>query len=186
MKSSRILLCTLSILLLASASGCRSKSKAKPAAAPPAPAPAPVVERVQPETDFVAPAPQPEVRITDLAELTRRAHQNGWLRDAFYAYDAATLSAEAREALATSARWLRENPEYNLMVEGHTDERGTSQYNLALGDRRAESAREYLVTLGIPAARIRTVSYGEERPFATGSTESAWSQNRRAHLVLVD
>jgi peptidoglycan-associated lipoprotein len=71
------------------------------------------------------------------------------------------------------------------VIEGHTDERGTQQYNLALGERRANIARDYLVTLGIAPVRIRTLSYGEERPFQRGSNESAWSQNRRAHMVLM-
>ena len=174
----------LTLLLLP---GCRSKSKAEPVTSPP-----PVVEQAPPSTpvssgddDFVSRDVDRDVLPSDLSELTRMAHERGWLRDAFFAYDAATLSGEAREALAMSARWLRDNPRYTLLVEGHCDERGTSQYNLALGDRRAQTARDYLVQVGVPASRIRTTSYGEERPFDTGSNESAWARNRRAHLVLV-
>ena len=88
------------------------------------------------------------------------------------------------ETTAT-ANWLRSNAGYNLLIEGHCDERGTEQYNLALGDRRANTAKEYLMTLGIDAGRIRTVSYGEERPFDEGHDDAAWAKNRRAHLVLV-
>ena len=158
--------------------------------APPevAPPPAETTPRVAEPTDFVQPTAEPreEVIPTDIEELNRWAHQRGHIRDAFFNYDEATLDASAQEALASSARWLRaEGAAYNLLIEGHCDERGTEQYNLALGDRRANTAKNYLVTLGVDARRIRTVSYGEERPFETGSSESAWAQNRRAHLVLV-
>jgi peptidoglycan-associated lipoprotein len=102
-----------------------------------------------------------------------------------FEYDASTLSGDAQAALSTSASWLKANPKYSLLIEGHCDERGTEQYNLALGDRRANTAKDYLTTLGIDAGRIRTVSYGEERPFEEGHDEASWAQNRRAHLVLV-
>ena len=136
--------------------------------------------------DFVREDAQPteEPLPTDVEELNRVVQQRGLIRDAFFEYDAATLSDDAQAALTASATWLRNNPGYGLLVEGHCDERGTEQYNLALGDRRAHTAREYLLALGISPARIRTVSYGEERPFDEGHDESAWRQNRRAHLVL--
>lgn len=120
----------------------------------------------------------------DLDELNRQASERGWIRDAFFEYDASTLSADAQEALTTSASWLKAHPQYQLLIEGHCDSRGTSQYNLALGDRRANTAREYLITLGVDPSRIKTVSYGEERPFATGNSEEAHRSNRRAHLVI--
>ncbi|HXG58291.1 MAG TPA: peptidoglycan-associated lipoprotein Pal, partial [Thermoanaerobaculia bacterium] len=144
---------------------------------------------VKPPEDFVrtdtAPAVTEEQLPSDLDEATRLAHARGFLQDAFFGFDESTLTAEAQAALTSSANWLKRNPQYNLLIEGHCDERGTEQYNLALGDRRANTAKQFLVALGIDAARIRTVSYGEERPFNTGHDESAWSQNRRAHLVLV-
>src|SRR5947207_1296549 len=84
-----------------------------------------------------------------------------------------------------AATWLKAHPQYSLLIEGHSDERGTEQYNLALGDRRANTAKEYLATLGVDSSRMRTVSYGEERPFDPGHDESAWAKNRRDHLVLV-
>ncbi|HYC93799.1 MAG TPA: peptidoglycan-associated lipoprotein Pal [Thermoanaerobaculia bacterium] len=130
----------------------------------------------QPDTD--------DVLSEDIREANRAARERGWIRDAFFAFDATTLDAEAQEALRQSATWLRQNPEYRIRIEGHCDERGTEQYNLALGDRRADTALSYLVTLGVDRARIQTVSYGEERPFEEGANESAWAQNRRAHLVL--
>ena len=133
----------------------------------------------------MAPEEPREELPNDLAELTRIAHERGWIRDAFYDYDAATLDAEARAALEQSARWLRANPQYDIRIEGHCDERGTEQYNLALGDRRAASALDYLATLGVDRRRMTTISYGESHPFDEGSNEAAWAQNRRAHLVIV-
>jgi peptidoglycan-associated lipoprotein len=137
-----------------------------------------------PESEFQQPAEPSDVLSEDIAEANRVAHDRGWIRDAFFAFDASTLDDDAQQALQQSATWLREHPEFRILIEGHCDERGTEQYNLALGDRRAETAVAYLVTLGVDRGRIRTVSYGEERPFEEGSNEEAWSQNRRAHLVL--
>ena len=144
---------------------------------------------VEPADDFVRETPEPteDVFPVEIEELNRFVQSRGYIRDAFYNYDEATLDASAQAALTNSANWLksREGANYRLLIEGHTDERGTEQYNLALGDRRANSAKDYLVTLGVDASRIRTVSYGEERPFEPGHSEAAWAQNRRAHLVLV-
>ncbi len=137
--------------------------------------------------DFVQETKGPTVEAlpTDIEQLNRVVQDRGFIRDAFFSYDESTLSGDAQSALTSSATWLKTNPTYNLLVEGHCDERGTEQYNLALGDRRASIVRDYLVTLGVDGGRIRTVSYGEERPFDPGHNESAWSKNRRAHLVLV-
>lgn len=101
-----------------------------------------------------------------------------------FAYDSAVLSLEAQTILREKARWLRDNPGASVIVEGHCDERGTTEYNLALGDRRAESVRSFLVNLGISAGRMTTVSYGEERPLDAGHNEAAWAKNRRAQFVL--
>jgi peptidoglycan-associated lipoprotein len=106
------------------------------------------------------------------------------LRPVFFDYDAATLSSEAQATLDANGRLLLDNASVSVQIEGHCDERGTVEYNLALGDRRAQAARDYLVRFGVPASRLSTVSYGEERPFATGNDESAWAQNRRAHFVV--
>jgi peptidoglycan-associated lipoprotein len=106
------------------------------------------------------------------------------LRDVYFDYDSANLSAEAQSILDADGKVLMDNASVSVQIEGHCDERGTVEYNLSLGDRRAQSARDYLVRYGVPASRLSTVSYGEERPFATGSDESAWAQNRRAHFVV--
>ncbi len=143
-------------------------------------------ETVAPRTDFVQQEPiKTEELPRDIEQLNQVAQQKGYIQDAFYDLDASTLSADAQAALTASANWLKQHPDLNLLIEGHCDERGTEQYNLALGDRRANSARDFLATLGVEANRMRTVSYGEERPFDQGHDEAAWAKNRRAHLVLV-
>ncbi|MEJ6392458.1 peptidoglycan-associated lipoprotein Pal [Gymnodinialimonas sp. 2305UL16-5] len=98
--------------------------------------------------------------------------------------DQSTLSPEAQTILAAQAEWLLNNPEFTALIEGHADEQGTREYNLALGARRAASVREYLVSQGVPDARLRTISYGKERPLEICSTEACYMQNRRAVTVL--
>ena len=105
------------------------------------------------------------------------------LGDVFYDFDRSELREEAVVQLKTNANWMAANAANNVLIEGHCDERGTSEYNLALGQRRANSARDYIVNLGVAPARLKTVSYGEEKPFVLGHTEEAWAQNRRAHFV---
>lgn len=102
----------------------------------------------------------------------------------FFGTDKHNLDAESQDVLRRQAAYLAENPSASIVIEGHADERGTREYNLGLGDRRATSARDYLVSLGVNSSRIRTLSYGKERPVAVGSNENAWAQNRRAVTVL--
>jgi peptidoglycan-associated lipoprotein len=102
----------------------------------------------------------------------------------FFAVDESTLSDEARQTLTGQAQWLQANSDYALIVEGHADEQGTRQYNLALGARRASAAQNFLVSQGVASSRIRTVSYGKERPIEVCSTEDCYSRNRRAVTVL--
>lgn len=101
----------------------------------------------------------------------------------FFDYDKSTLSVYARATLERQASWLIQRPQMLVVIEGHADERGTREYNLALADRRATAVRDYLVALSVPAARLSTVSYGSERPAVIGSNNAAWSQNRRAVTV---
>ncbi|HEX6096266.1 MAG TPA: peptidoglycan-associated lipoprotein Pal [Thermoanaerobaculia bacterium] len=171
------------------ASSCRSRRRVPPPVAAPPAATAAGQEPAAPvqpsDRDFVQPAAEPsDVLSEDIREADRVARERGWIRDAFFAFDATTLNAEAEDALRQTATWLRSHPELRIRVEGHCDERGTEQYNLALGDRRAETAAAYLAALGVDRVRIETVSYGEERPFEEGSNEDAWAQNRRAHIAL--
>ncbi len=102
----------------------------------------------------------------------------------FFGYDKSDLSKEAQATLDRQATWLKKYATAKITVEGHADERGTREYNLALGERRATAAKNYLVAAGIAAARINTISYGKERPAVVGSNEAAWAQNRRAVTVV--
>ncbi|HVT05672.1 MAG TPA: peptidoglycan-associated lipoprotein Pal [Thermoanaerobaculia bacterium] len=193
MKKVNLMLAVTSIVLMMAAAGCRTKPK-KTVNAPTPPETglsAPPITAVENPPDFVkepgastTPVVTREELTENIDELNRTAAGKGWIQDAFFDYDAAQLSPQAQEALSTSANWLKAHPEYRLLIEGHCDERGTEQYNLALGDRRSNQAKEYLSTLGVDASRMKTVSYGEERPFAQGTTEDAFRQNRRAHLVI--
>ena len=102
----------------------------------------------------------------------------------YFEFDRAELNPDARVVLGNMADWLTKNPDYFLRIEGHCDERGTNEYNLALGDQRAESAKAFLVDLGVQGSRLSTISYGEERPLDPGHNEEAWAKNRRGHFTI--
>jgi peptidoglycan-associated lipoprotein len=104
--------------------------------------------------------------------------------DIYFEFDSIRLSPAAQEILAKKAQWLRANPAATVTIEGHCDNRGTNEYNLALGEGRAQSARAFLDDLGIESSRLKTTSYGEERPIDSAQTEEAWAKNRRAHFVI--
>ena len=109
--------------------------------------------------------------------------EDGVLKDVHFAYDSYDLDGSARDVLAANAEWLKENKRARTEIEGHCDERGTVEYNLALGARRAKAAKDYLVSLGVSAGRLSTISYGEELPVCREQTESCYERNRRAHFV---
>jgi peptidoglycan-associated lipoprotein len=144
---------------------------------PPSPPAQPVTEALP-----VPPQPLQEDALSDrsLDDLNRDSP----LRPAFFPVDGFDLDAEARAIVSANAELLRRYPTWMITIEGHCDERGTAEYNLALGERRAIAARTYLVSLGIAPNRVRTVSYGKEFPFDPGHDEVAWSANRRAHFVI--
>ena len=102
----------------------------------------------------------------------------------FFGYDQHDLSAEARGQLEQQAAWMGQNPSVVVTIEGHADERGTREYNLALGERRAQAARNYLIALGVDGSRVDTISFGKERPAVVGANPSSWAQNRRAVMVV--
>ncbi len=104
--------------------------------------------------------------------------------DIYFDFDKSNLLLLAQDVLRRKAEWLWSNSEVSVIIEGHCDERGTNEYNIALGDRRAESARNFLVDLGITGSRLTTISYGEERPVDSGRNEEAWAKNRRAHFTI--
>jgi peptidoglycan-associated lipoprotein len=110
--------------------------------------------------------------------------EGGPMQDALFAFNDFSLSEEARGVLERDAAWLQAHRATSVMVEGHCDERGTVEYNLALGERRANAARDYLVSLGVDGSRLTVVSYGKERPVDPGHTEAAWARNRRVHLAV--
>lgn len=176
----RILIPVLALVAFVSL-GCPKKApKAAPVSAPEA-APLEVTPRPEapPEQDAVA-----NPLDADLAAANLYAQQQGLLADVYFEFDKAELRSEARERLAKNARFLSERPEFQVTVEGHCDERGTNEYNLALGQSRATMARNYLVSLGIAPERLVVVSLGEERPACGLNEESCWAQNRRAHFLL--
>jgi len=178
---------TVLAFLLAATLGTAAACKKKPPTT--APGARPVTEeptRPQPETRVPPPpsgAPT-DVESSQLPADVAAINARGYLKDAFFDYDKADLRDDARTALSTDAEWLKRYRTVQFLIEGHCDERGTSEYNLALGDRRANAAKEYLVSLGVDASRVKTVSYGKERPFCNESTEDCWQQNRRAHFLV--
>jgi peptidoglycan-associated lipoprotein len=144
---------------------------------------------VEPTTEVEEPPRPPVADVEeegipeDLAELNRIAAERGWFADIFFDFDKFDLRSEAREQLAQNASWMKSHGELLFTIEGHCDERGTNEYNIALGQRRAAAAKDYIVSLGVEDSRLRTISYGEERPFCTESDEACWQSNRRAHFV---
>ena len=122
------------------------------------------------------PAPQPMATIDELFRSS--------VIDAYFDYNKADIRADARDALAKTAEFLRGYPQIKINIEGHCDERGSTEYNLGLGETRAQAVKQFLVSLGVQAERMNTVSLGKERPFCTDSNEGCWQQNRRGHFVL--
>ena len=120
-----------------------------------------------------------------IQERVQQEEEGGPLQDVFFGYDSFELSEEARQTLQANADWLQNNAEVKVEVEGHCDDRGTAEYNLALGAKRARAAQDYLITLGVPAARLSVISYGEELPLCTDSNESCWQRNRRGHFSVL-
>ena len=159
--------------------GCPRKPDIQPASVV-QPAPAPVVKAPEPPPEV---RPAPAVRAPEPPPAVQPAPAVQF-EDVFFDFDKADLRPDARQALNTNVQVLRSNGQLRLTVEGHSDERGTNEYNLALGERRAKAVRDYLVAAGIEATRISIISYGEERPFILGHDETAWRWNRRGHGVV--
>jgi peptidoglycan-associated lipoprotein len=120
-----------------------------------------------------------------LAEMTQMASAAFVNEDVHFAFDSSLLEVDAERILEQKATWLQDNGGASVQIEGHCDERGTSAYNLALGERRANAVQEYLTVLGVDPSRLSTISYGEELPLDPGHDETAWSSNRRAHFVIL-
>jgi peptidoglycan-associated lipoprotein len=192
MLTHRLTRFALAASLLVSAAACGSKKapvlapsatpETEAAPAPAAPAPAPPT-RVA-DTPVPTPAPLREDNPTAFSGSLDDLNRNSPLKPVFFALDSSEIDPLAKSVLDADAAILKQNSSWVVTVEGHCDERGTAEYNLALGDRRAAAAVAYLRSLGIPADRLKTVSYGKEFPFDPGHDEAAWSKNRRAHFVI--
>ena len=176
----RILMFSI-IAAFAFIAGCHHQVASKPAVTqPPQPTVAPPAKSSAPvsASNTPSPAPQPAPGPSD-AQLFQQD-----VKDAYFDYNKADIRSDDRSSLTTDAEFFRAHPEIKFTIEGHCDERGSEEYNLGLGDRRASSAKRYLVSLGIPEDHIQTTSYGKERPFCSQENESCWSQNRRAHFAM--
>jgi len=170
---SQLVLTSLLLLTLGfSVTSCARKAKQTPPTQTTAPTPAPTPPPV--------PAPPPTPEPTTPAPTAFTASD---LQPAFFALDSYVLDDAARGALDSDAKMLRDHADLKVVIEGHCDERGTDEYNQALGEKRAQAARDYLVNAGIQTARLSIISYGKERPFDPGHDEAAWSKNRRAHFT---
>src|SRR5262245_37486654 len=190
MVSSRQLGLTLAVTCLVAVSACSRRDKPL---LPPQPAPV-----VQPPPAVEGPPPAPPrgaervedrqpVAVADEGIASRsldELNRDSPLRPAFFLLDSSDLDDTGRSVVTSNVEVLKKYPQWVITIEGHCDERGTAEYNLALGERRAAAVKTYMVSLGIAPDRLRTVSYGKEFPFDQGHTDDSWSKNRRAHFVI--
>jgi peptidoglycan-associated lipoprotein len=193
-RSGRPVLLVLAVLAVIGLGACGKK--VPPVARPVAPPPPSTTTAAPPATPAKPPAPPQPVKEAPIkppapikedtmsSRTLEELNRESPLKDLFYEYDSAELSADGQKVLDGDAEILKRYSTWVLTIEGHCDERGTAEYNLALGERRAVAARSYLVSLGVPAERLKTVSYGKEFPFDPGHDEAAWAKNRRAHFVI--
>jgi peptidoglycan-associated lipoprotein len=186
----RFQLCATALLVAALTAGACAKKK--PVTPPPAPTPPPPVATPttppSPPAPPPPPAPAPPKPLTEEEIFDRMTldelNQKRPLADVFFALDSVEINAEGRSSLSKNADWMKKWARTKVTVEGHADSRGTNEYNLALGERRAGAVRDYLISLGVTADRIAIVSKGEESPFCGEESESCWQQNRRSHFIV--
>lgn len=174
--------------------GCPKKKPATPPAdlnvetttvpAPPSNPTPPTQEVQQPAAPQVKDQTEDPLLSQDMQIVNSELQRRGFSPDVYFDYDESNLSDDTREKLSRNADLLKSQPQFSVTIEGHADSRGTSEYNLALGERRANAVKDYLTSLGVAATRLRTISYGKERPVCTEEVESCWSQNRRGHMVI--
>jgi peptidoglycan-associated lipoprotein len=188
MMTDRRLVVLAVVMTIALVGGCAKRKPPIAKPTPPPPTSTPDSSRPPaPPTPVTEPQPVPPepvgvdpISSRDIGDINK----NSPFQPVFFAFDSSDVDSAGQQALNTNAGILKKYPTWVITIEGHTDERGTAEYNLALGERRAVAARTYLVSLGISADRLRTVSYGKEFPFDPGHDEAAWSKNRRAQFVL--
>ena len=179
----------VSVLLMLTISACAKK---QPPVARPMPPPTAVSTGAgnvpppppQPVSEPVVVPPEPVAEDSIAGRTLDDLNRDSPLKPLFFALDSADVSADGQRVLQENAAIMKKYPAWQITIEGHCDERGTAEYNLALGERRALAAKNYLVSLGIPSDKVKTVSYGKEFPFDPGHDDGAWSKNRRAHFVI--
>jgi peptidoglycan-associated lipoprotein len=174
-------------LLLVGACAKKTPPVARPTAPPPASSGTPGTrppEPPQPVSEPEVVPPEPAIEDALASRDIDQINRDSPFQPLLYALDQSEVDAAGQQVLNANAEILKKYPTWVITIEGHADERGSAEYNLALGERRALAARNYLVSLGIPADRLRTVSYGKEFPFDPGHDEAAWAKNRRAHFVV--
>jgi peptidoglycan-associated lipoprotein len=181
-RLARFVIVTVAVTALGVA-GCGKKEPPKTAPPPPPPAAQPAPPPPPPPPPPAPPAPLTEDQLFAQKTLDQLNAERP-LTDVFFDYDKSEVKDEGRTALQKDADWLRRWASVKVMVEGHCDSRGTPEYNLALGERRANAVRSYLTSLGVSADRIQVVSKGKEQPFCHEENESCWSQNRRGHFII--
>jgi len=192
MIRARTLVCilVLNTALALAAAGCHKNPPppvmpAPPPPPPPAATPAPPAPPPPPAAPTPAPAPRP---LTEEEVFARKSvdqlNSEKPLDDVFFDLDKSDIRDDGRPVLQRDADWLKKWPTTQIVVEGHADSRGSSEYNLGLGSRRAAAVKDYLASLGVPAARVTVISKGKEQPFCNEETESCWQQNRRGHFVI--
>jgi peptidoglycan-associated lipoprotein len=186
-QSSKVCLLVLAVLALVAAPGCKTVApvlEPQPAepvvVAEPAPTNPPPAHEVKQADDFVEKTESLERPSLSIQQI----NDSGVLQTIYFDFDQADLTGISETLLRRNADWMKNNREHSVVIHGHCDNRGTIEYNLALGQRRANAVREYLSGQGVALSRLRTVTYGEERPERQGSSESAWAKNRRAEFVV--
>jgi peptidoglycan-associated lipoprotein len=178
-------LCIFSLIILLARSFSISCKK-KPQEVPPPPPQAkeqPQVEKVEPPVVKEPVLSEEEIFLQKSLEQINREKP---LANIYFDYDKSVIRDDAKPVLETNAAWLKRFPTIKILIEGHCDERGTEEYNLALGEKRAKAALDYLVMLGIPADRMKTISYGKSQPIDPGHNEAAWQQNRRDQFTIIE
>ena len=178
---------TLTVILVSFVlvTGCQKKAATRPeATVPPSAKEQPASEQKQKGPEKITEQKVEAIASKDMAASSVEGKE-GMFEDILFDYDRYDVKEGYRAELKAVSAWMTKNSSASISIEGHCDDRGTNEYNLALGDRRAKSVKDYLVSLGVPSSRMETISYGEEKPLCTEQSEECWAKNRRAHFVIL-